>query len=86
MAALCAYMYCCMPKKSWCVAQVRGKALLHMGRHLHEVLPVTGGERHQLILWARSSTLRKAQCPCCYQNFRQGGELRECVCGPAWNS
>ena len=62
-----------------------GIGLIHMGRHLHEVLPVTAGERHQLIVWARSSAMRAQQCPCCWQNFRQGQALRECVCGPAWN-
>lgn len=108
-----------------------GRGLIHMGRHLHEVLPVTSGDRHQYILWARSTvrisvrvcnshgvsyflecwivqavwmtfvealielslvpfclcmqSMRAKQCPCCWQNFRQGKELRECVCGPAWN-
>ena len=62
-----------------------GVAVVHMGRHLHEVLPVTAGERHQYIMWSRSNALRAMQCPCCWQNFRQGAQLRECVCGSAWN-
>jgi hypothetical protein len=42
-----------------------GVGLIHVGRHLHEVLPVTAGERHQYIMWARSAGLRAAQCPWC---------------------
>jgi predicted 2-oxoglutarate/Fe(II)-dependent dioxygenase YbiX len=38
-----------------------GRALIHLGRHLHEVLPVTSGDRHQLIMWARASEMRAGQ-------------------------
>ena len=66
-----------------------GIGLIHMGRHLHEVLPVTSGDRHQLILWARSASMRAKQCPCCWQNFRQGKRKHLhthtiCVVYPRW--
>ena len=45
-----------------------GVALLHAGAHRHGALPVTGGERLNLILWCRSSRYRawtagRADCP-----------------------
>ena len=60
-----------------------GTALLHAGRHLHEVTPVTCGNRYAFILWARSwKSLRASTCPCCWLNRRQGST---CICGPRWN-
>ena len=60
-----------------------GTALLHAGRHLHEVTPVTSGDRYAFIIWARSwKSLRNNTCPCCWLNRRQGPT---CVCGPRWN-
>ena len=60
-----------------------GTALLHAGRHLHEVTPVTSGNRYAFIIWARSwKTLRANTCPCCWLNRRQGST---CICGPRWN-
>eukprot|EP00563_Minutocellus_polymorphus_P016659 CAMPEP_0181051584 /NCGR_PEP_ID=MMETSP1070-20121207/17133_1 /TAXON_ID=265543 /ORGANISM="Minutocellus polymorphus, Strain NH13" /LENGTH=384 /DNA_ID=CAMNT_0023130617 /DNA_START=141 /DNA_END=1291 /DNA_ORIENTATION=+ len=50
-----------------------GTALLHAGRHLHEVTPVTSGNRYAFIIWARSwKSLRANTCPCCWLNRRQG--------------
>ena len=63
-----------------------GRGILHIGRHIHEVLPVTGGQRHSLILWARSlGGVRSEVCPCCWMNRRERGHGASCVCGPAWN-
>ena len=60
-----------------------GTALLHAGRHLHEVTPVTSGNRYAFIIWARSwKSLRANTCPCCWLNRRQGST---CICGPRWN-
>jgi hypothetical protein len=35
-----------------------GTALLHAGWHRHGALPITGGTRHNLILWLRSAAWR----------------------------
>jgi hypothetical protein len=62
-----------------------GRALLHSGRHLHEVTEVTSGNRFAFILWARSWSGTRAQtCPCCWLNNR-GHQDKNCVCGPRWN-
>eukprot|EP00602_Paraphysomonas_sp_CaronLab_P007457 CAMPEP_0185019218 /NCGR_PEP_ID=MMETSP1103-20130426/1856_1 /TAXON_ID=36769 /ORGANISM="Paraphysomonas bandaiensis, Strain Caron Lab Isolate" /LENGTH=331 /DNA_ID=CAMNT_0027549417 /DNA_START=177 /DNA_END=1172 /DNA_ORIENTATION=+ len=61
-----------------------GQALVHLGRHIHEVEELTGGrERYNAIFWFRSSKLRSEVCPCCWMNnsTRNG----ECICGEAWN-
>lgn len=60
-----------------------GTALLHAGRHFHEVTQVTAGNRHVYIMWARSwGSTRATECPCCYLNRRK---VNSCVCGPRWN-
>jgi hypothetical protein len=60
-----------------------GTALLHAGRHFHEVTQVTTGNRYMYIMWARSwSSTRGKVCPCCYLNRRQDNS---CCCGPRWN-
>ncbi|XP_048744783.2 2-oxoglutarate and iron-dependent oxygenase domain-containing protein 2-like [Ostrea edulis] len=41
-------------------------ALLHRGRHRHGAWPITSGERYNLIIWMRSSEVRNACCPMCY--------------------
>ena len=41
------------------------KGILHKGSHIHEALPITSGERWNLIIWARSSKLRNEKCPMC---------------------
>ena len=62
-----------------------GTALLHAGRHLHEVTPVTSGNRYAFIIWARSwKSLRANTCPCCWLNRRQGSTCA-CICGSRWN-
>jgi hypothetical protein len=64
-----------------CVQPAVGRAIVHMGQHLHAVQPVLEGERHMLIMWCRSSQYRAACCPCCTIN-RRGDE---CVCSPQWH-
>lgn len=62
---------------------IKGRAVLHAGRHFHQVTQVTKGHRFALILWARSwNGVRAQTCPCCWMNRRQG---TNCVCGPRWN-
>lgn len=64
------------------VAPTAGRGTLHAGQHLHEVSPVTSGQRYMLIVWTRSSGYRGTTCPCCLMNRRGPSE---CVCGPSWN-
>jgi len=40
---------------------VPGTGLLHLGKHRHSATPITSGERHNLILWCRSSTIRNKE-------------------------
>jgi hypothetical protein len=58
---------------------VPGRAVVHLGQHLHEVSPVTGGERFALIVWARSQAYRAKTCPCCLIQRREG-----CVFDGTW--
>ena len=39
--------------------------VLHRGSHNHQALPITSGERWNLIIWARSSEIRANYCPMC---------------------
>lgn len=58
-----------------------GRAVMHLGNHFHEVLDVTSGERHVLIMWLRSwKKYRASHCPCCLKFRRE-----YCVCSPEWN-
>eukprot|EP00992_Anisonema_acinus_P005536 TRINITY_DN18333_c0_g1_i1.p2 TRINITY_DN18333_c0_g1~~TRINITY_DN18333_c0_g1_i1.p2 ORF type:complete len:173 (-),score=32.19 TRINITY_DN18333_c0_g1_i1:9-497(-) len=62
-----------------------GKAILHPGRQLHTVHPVTGGQRFNLIVWTRCwNGVRDTTCPCCWFNDRPAVQSK-CVCGPVWN-
>ncbi|KAG0730027.1 2-oxoglutarate and iron-dependent oxygenase domain-containing protein 2 [Chionoecetes opilio] len=42
-----------------------GQGLLHRGQQFHGALPITGGIRHNLIIWMRSSEVRNKVCPMC---------------------
>jgi hypothetical protein len=60
-----------------------GRALIHAGRHLHEVTPITSGDRFAYIMWARSwGGTRARTCPCCWLNRRTDNS---CSCGTRWN-
>jgi hypothetical protein len=55
-----------------------GLALIHAGRHLHEVKHVTKGNRFAYIIWARSWLGARTQsCPCCWINRRSN---ERCIC------
>lgn len=63
-----------------------GRAVIHSGRHLHEVTEVTSGDRFAFIQWARSwGASRKQVCPCCWLNRRTLEDKDFCVCGRRWN-
>ncbi|XP_053374927.1 2-oxoglutarate and iron-dependent oxygenase domain-containing protein 2-like [Mercenaria mercenaria] len=38
---------------------------LHRGQHMHGASPITAGERFNLILWMRASSVRNKKCPMC---------------------
>jgi hypothetical protein len=65
-----------------------GKAILHSGRHFHDVTNVTKGQRFAWIMWGRSwQGARSKSCPCCWLNNRPEQQSRggPCVCGKMWN-
>ncbi|CAH1800472.1 unnamed protein product [Owenia fusiformis] len=39
--------------------------ILHRGQHMHGALPISDGERYNLIIWMRSSKVRNELCPMC---------------------
>jgi hypothetical protein len=55
------------PDEDFAIDHAVGRAVLHRGRHRHGAHPITAGERHNLILWCRSSRFTRdyneAYCP-----------------------
>ena len=49
------------------VQHIVGRGILHRGRHMHLATPLKDGERDNLILWMRSSSVRNSQCPMCHR-------------------
>jgi len=49
------------------VQHQRGRGVLHSGRALHGAMPLRAGNRTNLILWFRSSSVRNSVCPMCEQ-------------------
>ncbi|XP_069475743.1 2-oxoglutarate and iron-dependent oxygenase domain-containing protein 2 isoform X2 [Ambystoma mexicanum] len=47
------------------IEHVVGQGLLHRGEHIHGALPITSGERWNLIVWMRSAAVRNQLCPMC---------------------
>lgn len=48
-----------------------GHGVLHLGQHVHAALPITSGERVNLVVWMRSSARRRiAGCPMCGETRR----------------
>lgn len=47
------------------VENVPESGILHRGQHMHGALPITDGERCNLIIWMRSSKIRNNLCPMC---------------------
>ena len=43
------------------------QGILHRGQHVHGAMPITSGERRNLIIWMRSSAVRNLLCPMCDQ-------------------
>ncbi|XP_053725758.1 2-oxoglutarate and iron-dependent oxygenase domain-containing protein 2 isoform X1 [Synchiropus splendidus] len=41
------------------------EGLLHRGQHMHGALPISSGQRWNLIIWMRSSQHRNKLCPMC---------------------
>lgn len=41
------------------------EGLLHRGQHMHGALPISSGQRWNLIVWMRSSPERNRLCPMC---------------------
>ena len=42
-----------------------GRGVLHRARHMHQAQAISSGERVNLIIWMRSSSVRNQQCPMC---------------------
>ncbi|CAG2173196.1 unnamed protein product, partial [Oppiella nova] len=42
-----------------------GVGLIHLGQQMHGTLPVSDGERQNLVVWMRSSAVRNRLCPMC---------------------
>ena len=48
-----------------------GHAVLHLGQQVHAALPITEGERRNLVVWMRSTAWRQAHgCPMCGSTAR----------------
>lgn len=41
------------------------EGLLHRGQHMHGALPISHGQRWNLIIWMRASQERNKLCPMC---------------------
>lgn len=42
-----------------------GVGILHRGQHMHGAQPIESGERINLIIWMRASSVRNQLCPMC---------------------
>lgn len=68
-----------------------GRGLLHVGAQMHQALPVTEGERVNVIIWCRSEAYRKQHgCPLCGRTDQllpddddEAGECGACAEQPA---
>lgn len=45
----------------------KGWGILHRGRQLHGVLPISSGSRENFIFWMRNSKIRNEKCPMCHR-------------------
>ncbi|XP_028396863.1 2-oxoglutarate and iron-dependent oxygenase domain-containing protein 2-like isoform X4 [Dendronephthya gigantea] len=43
----------------------QGYGILHRGGQMHGALPIHSGERHNVVVWMRSSEIRNKCCPMC---------------------
>ena len=54
------------PRPLWFEWGEVGGGVLHLGQHVHSALPITQGERLNLVVWMRSACWRRTQgCPMC---------------------
>ena len=44
-----------------------GRGVIHRGQHMHGAMDISDGERYNLIIWMRSSSVRNDCCPRCNQ-------------------
>ena len=65
-------LLCCIQESSFNinmkkVEHKKGYGILHRGQHMHGAMPISGddSERHNLIMWMRSSSVRNQSCPMC---------------------
>ncbi|XP_054154020.1 2-oxoglutarate and iron-dependent oxygenase domain-containing protein 2-like [Oppia nitens] len=42
-----------------------GVGLFHLGQQMHGSMPITDGQRQNLVIWMRASTVRNQLCPMC---------------------
>ncbi len=47
------------------VLNVIGSAVFHLSQQMHGSLPINEGERQNLVIWMRSSSIRNKLCPMC---------------------
>lgn len=47
------------------VRNIPGHGVLHLSQQIHGSLPITNGERNNIVLWMRSSSIRNKLCPWC---------------------
>ena len=61
----------------WAEAGGVGHAVLHLGSHVHAALPISSGERRNLVVWMRSSRWRHiegcAMCGSAHRLLHDGG-------------
>eukprot|EP00005_Dracoamoeba_jomungandri_P002777 CAMPEP_0174250244 /NCGR_PEP_ID=MMETSP0439-20130205/474_1 /TAXON_ID=0 /ORGANISM="Stereomyxa ramosa, Strain Chinc5" /LENGTH=156 /DNA_ID=CAMNT_0015330263 /DNA_START=558 /DNA_END=1025 /DNA_ORIENTATION=- len=50
-----------LPSEEFYFSHVYGTALLHVGKHRHLAKEIKSGERHNLILWCKSSEFSKSE-------------------------
>ncbi len=47
------------------VLNIIGSGVFHLSQQMHGSLPINEGERHNLVIWMRSSSIRNKLCPMC---------------------
>ena len=47
------------------VEHQKGVGILHLGQEMHGAMPLAAGQRTNLIIWFRSSSVRNTECPMC---------------------
>lgn len=55
----------CDPMRYVEVKHALTEGVLHRGQHRHGAMPITDGERTNLIIWMRASSVRNKLCPMC---------------------